>query len=665
MTSYAHPETGPLGGLDMDSFFDAPLEQKKKVLGETMWPFVSINYPRSAAKIRELMLEKDIDTLVSLTFDETAFVAEIEKISDLIEPRDDNHNVDKMEDVETGNDEPETQYDNDPEVLNDSNNRVCCVYISNLFTDQNNFVYYIRGTQNLNMFYLGSTGMQAFDGAVLFTISPHPLPYLMRPINLGSGRYKRLPKNNIPLESIKWRYTYDTARLAWDKSDVDLSKLQELMENRSISPVRDNPSIGSQRPFGPLGPLEKAFETHPGTAEIGAKLQPVHFVPGNLLEKDELDRNLPRTTRQGKKHLRVRWALDDQLEDHRMDRHALRSDSVIEGMRDVHFGGQSEQEYLNLIMHLKNKSQTLGQLWITLKDYMRQRPVDTESELADKIIAIMRREEEISKAKSVAAIRGDKVTDDLKQLEGSVLADRNRALQEFSNTWAEKWHSIFSIALTEELSRRQDKTTSRSQIKRWLMDVLMHSMDGPNQSTAGPLDTQDIQAVINLADNFELERECMDKMQGANNDSEESDRLDTMMDSFEEDRVKYISDLSLRMFNRFGHMDVRKLMLLSTQPTETWEPTDPPKDLTANEAVIYDRNTTIDTDTSNVSNPALSAKQLGKRPVLFETPAEGSKAKKDKEKQEGEDEPEETLEEARARLERIITEANRTDEMME
>jgi hypothetical protein len=127
------------------------------------------------------------------------------------------------------------QYNNDPETRHDPFNGVICVHISNFFSDAINLIYYIRGTRNVAMFCGGMSGMQAFNGAALFAATHLTLEGVTQPIwgllNAESSRLpKRMAKTKSPIEANKWRYMFETGRVVWEKSDIDLDKLNEAME---------------------------------------------------------------------------------------------------------------------------------------------------------------------------------------------------------------------------------------------------------------------------------------------------------------------------------------------------------------------------------------------------------------------------------------------------
>ena len=127
------------------------------------------------------------------------------------------------------------QYNNDPGTQHDPFNGIICLYISNFFTDAINLVYYIRGTRNVAMFCSGMSGMQAFNGAALFAATHLTLEGITQLIwgrlDVGDTRTpKRLVKSKSPIEVNKWRYIFETGRMVWEKSGIDLGKLNEAME---------------------------------------------------------------------------------------------------------------------------------------------------------------------------------------------------------------------------------------------------------------------------------------------------------------------------------------------------------------------------------------------------------------------------------------------------
>jgi hypothetical protein len=181
---------------------------------------------------------------------------------------------------------------------------------------------------------------------------------------------------------------------------------------------------------------------------------------------------------------------------------------------------------------------------------------------------------------------------------------------------------------------------------------------------------------MDLAENYELQKECLGRIEATDPESPRLSSLCLILLSLEEQETVHISKLVPILFNRFGHIELEDLTFLSTTELSEHGLTVNQEEILAN---MMEAMNTFDRDLASrlleeshwVAEVALtkwwdrdipsgppanedqadwSAKKLGKRPVQVVVKEEGesSKAKG------REDGPEETLEEARARLERIV-----------
>ncbi|KAF3049431.1 hypothetical protein E8E11_005563 [Didymella keratinophila] len=262
--------------VDMDALFAAPPSQQKHMLSDVLQRKIHAVQPEIANEILEELLEtSDVNELIDCALDETSLHAFITKfLIEVIEgqrPRPDTggqgnkrrqlspeqstplqrvvgghtnilrfNDVDfqlekRIRDLSSEKLRTQDQYHNDPETQHDPFNGVICVYISNFFTGAINLTYYVRGTRNVAMFCSGMSGMQAFNGAALFVSTRLTLEGLIQPIwgslDADSSRKpKRLVKSKSPIEANKRRYIFETGRTVWEKSGIDLDKLNEAME---------------------------------------------------------------------------------------------------------------------------------------------------------------------------------------------------------------------------------------------------------------------------------------------------------------------------------------------------------------------------------------------------------------------------------------------------
>lgn len=571
-------------------------------------------------------------------------------VADLRSFNDENFQLERrIRELSTEDPYTQTQYDEDQEAQHDLNNRVYCIYISDFFTDQNNLVYYIKGAQNVNMFSLGMTGMDAFNGAILFIIGPYSFSHVLDPINIKHCKVERVGKSDMPLEQVKWRYVFETGRLVWNKSDVDLGKLEELMVKRSAQRGSrrdsnfdgDHGQIGNPRlpPDGSrsLGKMIDTTSQSPGTGE---KRLDDSCVPGDE-SKESGAGDLPRPG------------------------------SVIREPPAL-FDGQTEQDRLYLAIYMKMLSGNLKGLWDALKKTVLKNPDNYELK---EILPILRREEELARYRAEASDNKEDM-DKLYQLEKSIIVARNLMFQLFANNWAERWQRNCATRLGLRLRDSKAKNQSKSDVKSWLMVALMHWDDDTPQISNIGLNPPEIKTVMDLAENHELQGDCLDQIEAADPGSPRLSSLGLVRLALEEQETAYISELVPVMFERFGHIELEDLDFLSATELSKHGLTVDQEEILASMmeamntsdrrlatrlleqshwvaevalAKWWDHDMSSDPP-ANKEQADWSAKKLGKRSVhvVFKERGESSKAR------ERDDGLEETLEEARARLERII-----------
>ena len=109
----------------------------------------------------------------------------------------------RIKDLSNENPYTQTSYYQDPESQHAPNDRIACIFISNFFIERTSLVYYIKGARNVERFYGGMTGMQAFNGAVLFAVCARNFAYVLKDSNL---RPEKVVKSRMAVEASKWRY---------------------------------------------------------------------------------------------------------------------------------------------------------------------------------------------------------------------------------------------------------------------------------------------------------------------------------------------------------------------------------------------------------------------------------------------------------------------------
>lgn len=115
--------------------------------------------------------------------------------------------------------------------------RACLVVIRHFTNNGFPFAFYIHGSPNVTKLLGGSFGMQAYCGQIFATpIVLHKEHDLVSGENISSINQftrNRVCKHGPKTEQVRWRYLFETARLAWSKMVFDPNKWKGLIESRS------------------------------------------------------------------------------------------------------------------------------------------------------------------------------------------------------------------------------------------------------------------------------------------------------------------------------------------------------------------------------------------------------------------------------------------------
>ncbi|KAF9692587.1 hypothetical protein EKO04_009549 [Ascochyta lentis] len=605
----------------------------------------------------------------------------------------------------------QTEYENDPESQYDPNDRVYCVHISSFFCNGNSMVYYVGGTRNVEMFLGGMNGMQAFNGPLLFAVSQYDLSFIMQSINLKGppeNRAEREAKSETPLGRNKWRYIYETGRLAWSKSDVDLEKLRELQDK--ISEDEDLDTIRSE---------DEQMDVDSENDKDGTK-------PSNAASKDALRGKEPRMSAVKRGKMR---ASEEEVRDSETEVETERPRNS--GMFKIRLGGnvsksdtklkkdtkestsvqetdkQSEDDRTNLEAYRKVKRLgSVDQIWASLKECVRSDrsngiQLDSVTKgLGDEVTLLGTREEQLAQKKATASsISGSsRIIAEIAESERDIAAARLRLVQTVANVSAYRWKEEHRRMITDGLRSLQQRGARKHQIKTFLMNLLLYQgRDESSGGTTNALQTEEIQSVMNLVDNLELQKEYLEVIQNLDGNDvvmEEFARLKDLGNTLDIDGHKHVSDVVAILF-RYGHdIQVRGMMdmtnreeitsaglsdyqqKLVTQVMETinqnksvatdllykswwnievaitqWYESEAPTKLK------LDLDTSTSTDcTSDLS--LLGSRSPAKRPYVAEAGPSQSRKKRRTNSHESQEtrSPEEDLTAAQARLDRIITE---------
>lgn len=119
----------------------------------------------------------------------------------------------------------------------------CLVHISSFTNDGIDIAYYIS-QENLEKFLSGTFGMQAYGGPVFLTpigfSSKETLVQLAGRITVSDAQL-RVRKHDVRMETVRWRYLYETGRLQWAKLAFDYTRWETLQNQIQGLSTEANP----------------------------------------------------------------------------------------------------------------------------------------------------------------------------------------------------------------------------------------------------------------------------------------------------------------------------------------------------------------------------------------------------------------------------------------
>jgi hypothetical protein len=126
------------------------------------------------------------------------------------------------------------QFENDTNSRYDDGAMFSIVFIEDFFTDGRGFAYYVVGRPNITAFAQGIYGMQAYNGPLTATpMMSHGSEVLhaFQSLDRIGGKVQR---SHSRMEEVKWKYIFETARLAWSKLRIDPQKLTRIRKRNHI-----------------------------------------------------------------------------------------------------------------------------------------------------------------------------------------------------------------------------------------------------------------------------------------------------------------------------------------------------------------------------------------------------------------------------------------------
>lgn len=131
---------------------------------------------------------------------------------------------DEFEHLPYANEDSNSSADSNPE----QRETVAIIYITEFFTNGRDFAYYVLGRTNVSALCAGMLGMEAYYGPLSATpiiIHDHEALQEDRQ-SVGIG--KKMGRSLSRMGAMKWRYLYETGRIAWSKLLVHPRKLDSI-----------------------------------------------------------------------------------------------------------------------------------------------------------------------------------------------------------------------------------------------------------------------------------------------------------------------------------------------------------------------------------------------------------------------------------------------------
>ena len=438
----------------------------------------------------------------------------------------------------------QTQYYTDAEVLHDPNIRICFIFISNFFDDQTNLICYIRGTNNLKMFLGGMYGMQAFNGPLLFAVSPYDssriLQYI-KGISLPRGHKDRVIKSNAQLPLNKWRYIYETGRLAWEKSEVDLEKTKELMEMRShAKDVGTAPLTDYDTNIDP-GDGKEAISTY--SIESNDTLQSIELamsveIQGDVKTMEQREHRSPKedekeagcSINSGTFDTHLKGSVSEAISK------PSREPEIISGLQKADLWRAGDPAILETY-EKTNQLDGVNETWASPRDNARpNRPSGISQDISREDLngqAVFLSQCEIDLAHKKAAASnisgGLKRTAELAELERNIAIDRFRLVQCFASASAQKW-KVYKNVISGDLRSLQDTKATKQHMRKRFIGMLLYEGQDESLEVTNKLKIGDIQVLLNLVDNIELQKECLKSVEALNNNEANPEELAYLVD---------------------------------------------------------------------------------------------------------------------------------------
>jgi hypothetical protein len=415
------------------------------------------------------------------------------------------------------------------------------VHISNFFDDRNNLAYYIRGTRNVERFIGGMSGMQAYDGPLLYTITPHQCLYILESVNLRKTSQaestRKVPKNEMPMGRLKWRYLYETGRLAWKRKGLVESYLGSS-DSGTMEGIIQNEHGKEAHREGGLALAVQSTEPVPTPVSKG-KMKASH-VTTHAVSDGNAEINLGGSA---------------SSTNRKQGKESKNASSAVETAVDLGEDRQNLDAYKRAL-----QADNIDDMWVKMRDRIRRKQPNIAEldpvmrDLTNDLISLTRCEESLEQGRVLDPHQtGDsKGTNDSTGLPEDITFQKAQLVQRFANAGANRWKVRYKDTIYKGLGDLQDIVADRHEIKAFLMDLLLHEGQDRTPLTAtNTLEPDEIQTVIQLADVTELYREYECKRQELEEETVDPEQVAGLEDlgrSLESQTVNCVDSLANVLF---------------------------------------------------------------------------------------------------------------------
>lgn len=420
--------------------------------------------------------------------------------------------------------------------------------------------------------------MQAFDGPVLFAVSPYQLSYVLKSVTFnGPPQVDRVIKGDTSLERDKWRYIYETGRLAWDKTEIDLEKRTRLLrsdyEDLDMFYPRSDALDADPRTEpdgeGAVGSRSGSQSTEPTMSVKQGKMKAIAVEEEASLPGLGEELEVEPVSDSGRLNIKIGDISNE------VSARPSREDEELTKAQEPLISAMQDQTSLEAFQKT-NQLDSLDAIRATLQkgayeDRQNGIKLDTvKYKLANDMIPLATSEEDLIRRK-----QGDSITNEKSQFAAKLAASernftthRHYLFQRFAKVAADARKENYGEVLNSKVRALRDQGASKHQIENYLMDQLL--CDGRDKSLGVPdsLEDEGIQAVMNLVDNIELQKDFADQ---DNSNPKKPAGLEDLARTLDLDCQKHVADLVYIASKYNSNIHVRRMSHVTNQRDEDFQ----------------------------------------------------------------------------------------------